>query len=116
MTQVSIGPEGTANVTLNGSGKGQAQVGPLSPRETWQPIVASVSASSNTAEAQCKVFVGDAPTAANYVDGTLSGSTGDSTGHVEASVVRKGQSVWAVWSGGDPGAVATLKVTGTKTI
>lgn len=112
--QAAIGPDGVANVVLDGSGKGTAKAGPLSARETWQPEVASVSASTNAAEAQCRIYSGDAPIPANYVDGTLSGSTGDSTGHVAGNQLRKGSYIWAVWTGGDPGAVATLKVTGSK--
>jgi hypothetical protein len=117
MTQtVQIGPEGTATVILNGSGAGTARAGPISARETWQPAVASVSVATNTSEAQCKIYIGDSVSPANFIDGTLSGSTGDSTGNVAGSQVPLGYYIWAVWSGGDAGQVATLNVSGAKTI
>ena len=112
--QLPIGPEGQATITLDGSGNGTAKVGPLTARENWQPQIASVSVATNAAEAACKVYVGPAATAAYFLDGTLSGSTGDSTDRVSAAPCPHGYWVWAVWAGGDPGAVATLRVTGTK--
>lgn len=115
MATVPIVP-GVATVVLNGSGNGTAKVGPIGTRETWSPAVASVSVSTNVNEALCRIYIGDSVSAANYIDGTLSGSTGDSTGNVSGCQVPLGWYVWAVWSGGDAGSVATLNVTGTKTV
>lgn len=115
MATVPIIP-GTATVVLDGSGNGTAKVGPVGAREIWSPSSASVSVSSHAAEAAARIYVGDSPIAANFVDGTLSGSTGDSTGRVSAYQVKLGWFIWAVWAGGDPGAVATLNVAGTKTV
>lgn len=115
MTVVPIVP-GVATVVLNGSGAGTARLGPVGSREVWSPAVASVSVATNVAEAQCKIYVGDSVIPGNYVDGTLSGSTGDSTDRVSASQLPLGWFIWAVWSGGDAGSVATLNVTGTKTV
>ncbi|HEV2244909.1 MAG TPA: hypothetical protein VGR98_27995 [Streptosporangiaceae bacterium] len=115
MTSAPIRP-GAVTITLDGSGNGTAKIGPAGMAEVWQAAVASVSASTNGREAQCKVYVGDQPTAANFIDQTLSGSTGDSTGRVSARPLRLGDYVWAVWAGGDPGAVATLNVTGTRDV
>lgn len=106
----------SATVTLSGSGAGTAKVGPISARESWAPSNVHVSASSNTNEAQCSIYVGDAPTQRNFVDGTFSGSSGDSSDRAGATSVKVGQYVWAVWTGGDVGATATLTVTGTKQV
>lgn len=115
VTTVPIVP-GVATVVLDGSGNGRCKVGPAGARELWSPAVASVSVATNTAEAQCRIYIGDTPTPANFIDGTLDGSTGDSTDRVSGSQVPLGWFIWAVWSGGDPGSVATLNVTGTRTI
>jgi hypothetical protein len=105
-----------ATVLLNGSGDGTAKVGPLSAREVWHPATATVSANNNpTNEAQCQIFVGDANNR-RLRDSTESGSTGDNTGKIGADVVRCGEFVWAVWTGGDSGQYAKLTVTGTKEI
>lgn len=115
MATVPIRP-GTVTVVLSGAGGGTAKIGPTNAREVWSPEVASVSVATNTNEAQCRLYVGDAPTANNFVDGTLSGSTGDSTDRVSGRPVPLGDFIWAVWAGGDPGSVATLNVTGMRTV
>lgn len=114
-TTVQIVP-GIGQVQLDGSGNGTAKVGPVGAREVWSPSSAAVSVATNAAEAACKIYVGDSPIPGNFVDGTLSGSTGDSTDRVAGSQVALGSWVWAVWAGGDPGAIATLNVSGTKTV
>lgn len=110
----------SAVVTLNGSGNGTAQLGPRSALETWQPNVVSVKTNQLAAEivneAACKVYAGSDATDPNYVDGTLSGSTGDSTGNLSGQTIDCGEYVWAVWSGGDAGAQGRVNVQGTKVI
>lgn len=105
----------TVSVTLDSSGNGAAGVGPLSARETWFPTTAHVSVSSDVAEAVCNIFQGDAPDQRCFRDATASGSFGDSTDRVTGPL-KNPERVWAVWEGGDPGAVASLTVSGTKTI
>lgn len=107
----------TAKVTLIG-GAGTAFCGPSLARETWYPTVVSVSTQETTVtnEASCKIYCGDQVIQSNFVDGTLSGSTGDSTDRVTGQVITEGSNVWAVWAGGDSGAVATLNVQGTKQV
>lgn len=105
---------GSVTTVLDGAGAGRARIGPVGARETWYASTAAVSCSTNAAEALCRIYVGDQPIPSNYVDGTLSGSTGDSTGRVAGAPITLGRYVWAVWAGGDPGAVATLAVSGTR--
>jgi len=88
--------------------------GPPAEHALSTAATAAVSCATNVAEAMCRIYVGDQPIPSNYVDGTLSGSTGDSTGRVSGAPITLGRYVWAVWSGGDPGTVATLAVSGTR--
>lgn len=105
----------TASVRLNGSGAGTAQAAPTTtPTEVWNPTVISVQVSSNTNEATCQIYVGPQPQQNWFVDATFSGSTGDSTDKAAGNLVRQGNSVWAVWTGGDPGATATVSISGTR--
>lgn len=116
MTTLPLSESG--EVTLDASGNGTVQIGPDGSGETWLPTIASVKCSSNTAEAACKIYAGHHVSDQNYIDGTLSGSTGDSTGNIagiQVAVTRQ-RYVWAVWTGGDPGAQATLRLSGTKEI
>lgn len=101
-------------VTLDGSGNGTLSMKPWGGGVTWQPSLVSVKASSNTKEASAKIYVGPSATDPYFVDGTLSGSTGDSSGKVSGFTVdTHGNTLWVVWAGGDVGAQATAQVNGT---
>jgi hypothetical protein len=117
---VTVDLGGTAVVVLNAQGAGTAQVGPRSARESWVVDVVSVKTNQTAAtivnEPQCKIYAGSDTSDSNYVDTTLSGATGDSTGRASGKSVVCGQYVFAVWAGGDAGAQGRLNVTGTKSI
>lgn len=107
----------SGQVKLDGSGNGTLRMRPLGGQETWLPSVVSVKASSATAEAQCRIYVGPSATDQWFVDGTLSGSTGDSTDRVDGmSVDTHGSYLWAVWTGGDASATATMIVSGSRQV
>ena len=108
----------SASVKLDGSGNGTVKISPSSAKLHWFPTVASVKVSTNVAEAQCRIYVGPSATDPNFVDGTLNGSTGDSTDRVSGYEVNatRDPAIWAVWTGGDPGAQATMNLSGTATI
>lgn len=110
-TQVILNVD--VQVKLNGSGAGTAKLSPGFGEE-WAPATISVKVATAVLEAQCRIFYGTDTTDANYVDGTLSGSTGDSTDRL--NYARLPNSIFAVWTGGDANAVATLGVLGQKTI
>jgi hypothetical protein len=106
-------------VTLNGSGNATAQLGPLSGREVWYPTTVSVSAGQAVVgplDAHCNVYVGNiAPSADQFRDASRTGSSGDSSGNV-VGTIRSGQYIWAVWTGGNPGQNAYLRVVGEKDV
>lgn len=117
MPRVPLQPQSIA-VHLDGSGNGTAKIGPVSARETWYPANAHVSANIGnvTNEARCIVYVGDGVNANNFRDGTLSGSSGDTTDAISNDIIKIGHYVFAVWSSGDPGVLATLTVTGEREV
>jgi hypothetical protein len=108
----------TGQVILDGAGNGTLRMYPDGSHEHWQPALASVKVATAIAEAQCRIYAGPTPTDDNFIDGTLSGSTGDSTDRVSSYDIARTRTpyLWAVWTGGDPGAQATMVVNGTKTI
>lgn len=106
----------SAVVTFNGSGNGTASIGPRNQREVWSPAVVSVSASSSVAEAGCKIYAGFDASQPDFIDQTLSGSTGDSTANIAGKTVQCNEQVFAVWAGGDAGAQGRMTVQGTKVI
>jgi len=103
-----------ASVVLNASGNGTAACGPALPGTSWQPTSIAVSVSTNNSEAQCNVYLGLNAAAGSLLGATSTGSTGDSTDC--SQTVWPGQSLIAVWTGGDAGATATMSVFGTKTV
>lgn len=106
----------TAIITLNGSGNGTAQLGPLTARETWYPDQASVKANANpTNESQCTIYKGNTATQDNFKDLTFTGSSGDASGKITGKQ-SKGVFIFAVWSGGDANVSAILTVTGEKDV
>jgi hypothetical protein len=92
---------------LDANGFGQATVTPS--RGALTVSMTSVSVTSNTFEPTAKLYlavVGDS----GFIEGTFSGSSDSSD---TSYVVNQGEPLTCVWSGGDPGAGATFRVTGT---
>jgi hypothetical protein len=121
-------------VILDGSGNGVAATGPTLANETWTVGTVSVSVApanltdyytddyeadygqaATTSEALCQIYSGFAATQGNFVDGTTWGSTGDSTTNF-LTPVTPGYQVFAVWTGGNPGGLATMVVVGTRVV
>lgn len=102
-------------VTLDGSGNGTASAGPLTAREIWRLTSVACSVSSNSSEATFAIYVGDRVAPGNLRDQSFSGSSGDSSDRV-TEPIKSGWKVWGVWAGGDPGAIATMSLTGTRDI
>ena len=105
----------SASVTLDASGNGTASTGPQ-VAEYWDGLSVAVSVATAAAEAGCSLYLGSGLSAGELLGQTATGSSGDT--YQEASgdlLVQLGQKLTAVWKGGDPGALATMSVFGTKT-
>ena len=110
-----LGPV-SANVTLSGTGGGTASLGPTRVREHWQLSAASVAANQNpTNQATCKLYVGSTIGSGTFISQTATGSSGDTCG-LGGIDIQSGMRVWAVWTGGDAGQIATLTILATYTI
>lgn len=116
----------SVSVILDGSGDGTARITPGQPAQgggvgagrnsglTWNVTGVAVSVSTNVSEASCSVYLSYGIQSASQNDfqgTTITGSTGD-TDTVTAQL-RPGDWLTAVWSGGDAGSVATMRVIGT---
>lgn len=111
----SIPLTASAETVLDASGNGTASVGPTAQGETWEAgFVAGVHCSTNANEASMKLYCGGGASPAYFVGGTTFGSTGDSSS--DTPQLQTGQSVFAVWTGGDPGAAAYLSINGTRSV
>lgn len=116
----------TVSVKLDSSGNGKASITPGQPSPaggvgagrnsgmSWDVVGTAVSVSTNTAEAAAKTYISYgqlSQTSVDFVGQTINGSTGDSgtfTAHL-----RPGDWVTTVWTGGDPNAIATMRIIGT---
>jgi hypothetical protein len=101
-----------------GGGTGQAQLGPASPGESWAPTRVSVSCSADVTTGTCEASIYAGPTTDQgyFVDGTFSGDTGDQSDGITGQVLHPGEFVTVVWTGGVPGATATMQIQGSRTV
>ena len=99
----------SASVKLNGSGNGQISLGPASG-QMWTVSYTTVSTVSQAAPLpQCNISTGSTSGPVTVLDATYTGN-GDSTN--APATLYPGGVLWAVWTGGNPGDVATLRVQG----
>lgn len=118
-----------ATVTLNGSGGGTARISPgqagapgsgvgagRNSGLLWNVDAVSVNVATAVAQAQASLYVsyGIQSNGPNDFQGqTPTGSTGDTC--TLGVTVRPGDWITVIWTGGDPGAIATMKLFGTVT-
>ena len=116
----------TASVILDGSGNGQVSITPGAPSKgggvgvgrnsglTWDVTGVAVSVTTQVKESQCSVYLSygilDA-SSASFQGQTATGSTGDTD--TLTATIRPGDWITAKWTGGDAGAVATMRILGT---
>jgi hypothetical protein len=97
---------------LDGAGNGTVRLGP-NVGQRWTLLTAAIFiAGTIVSSPQCKIFMGGSATPDCLVDGTNTGEL-NSTTNVANFPLTAGQSIFAVWTGGDVGAIATLSIIGT---
>lgn len=104
----------SVSVQLDNNGNGSVSLGPVFVHEHFQVASASVQVSTNNKEAQCSVYVGSTIISNTFYGTTQTGSTGDTC--AIGQDIQTGQQVFAVWSGGDSNAIATMTLNGTRSI
>lgn len=100
------------DVKLDASGNGRASIGPAFGPATWHVTATSVR-TSQPGQGNiplCAIYRGTEDSA-GYLDTTYDGSADVCD---IAYDLTPGINVIAVWTGGNPGDIATLGVTGTK--
>ncbi len=108
--QVQIAPQ--VSVKLDGSGNGQCSLTPPSGT-MWQLSLASVSTTSTGNAPKAFLYLGNSNGPLTLVDSTFLGNSA-SSGKVAGAPFFHGSYLWAVWTGGDAGALATLQVYGVQ--
>ena len=108
----------SASVTLDGTGAGTVALGPQFPRERWLPESTSISCTGTiptTGTPTVSIYAGYGVAPGTFVDSTYNVTSGASS-LISGQTLTAGQQVFAVWSGGPPGQVATLTVAGTRQV
>lgn len=101
--------DASGSITLDGSGNGTVRLAPAG--EKWEVRRTRVECSTSTTEAVVRLYRNQV--APRYViDGTESGSTGDTSDTVY--FLEDGVGVIVEWTGGDPGATATVTLSGWR--
>jgi hypothetical protein len=105
----------SASVVLSGAGAGQVQLGPVLAGVTWSPssVAVKVTPTSLTVVSQFYLYFGAAADA-NFIGGSYTGDVNSSG--ITVPDMHPGQVLTGVWAGGNPGATATLTITGTQNI
>jgi hypothetical protein len=105
----------SASVTLSGSGGGTVTLGPALPGVAWNPSSCAVlvQPASTTVVSQFYLYNGPAQPG-SFIGGTYTGDN-NSTG-LTIPPMYAGSVLTGVWTGGNPGATATLTLTGTQDI
>lgn len=111
MRQFPVSPQTT--VKLNASGNGQVSLTPPSGTR-WDLQLAAVSTTGTVKLPQCFLYLGNSNGPLTLIDSTNAGNSA-SSGKVRGAPVYAGTAIWAVWSGADANAQATLQLYGTQT-
>jgi hypothetical protein len=108
--------DGTGQATIDGTGAATIRVGPGHWGQTWYPVSADIATSSGVADVSSTVqfFLG-VISAATQIGGQSYQGGGD-TMSWSSRPVQFGEQVFAVWAGGTPGDLATLRVTGDEDV
>ncbi len=111
--QAPIGLDGQVMGTIGAGGTVTLRAGPTGVGTSWELDQAGLSTSTGAADSSTvAVYSGPQAISSFFVAQSYAGG-GSSVGLPGLALVP-GEFVWAVWSGGTPGASATLKVTGQK--
>jgi hypothetical protein len=105
----------SVSVVLSGTGAGSVTIGPQTPGIVWYPSGTAVTVTpvSTTVISQFSLYNGNAG-AANFIGGTYTGD--NNSNGITGITMYTGAFLTGVWTGGNPGARATLTVIGTMTI
>jgi hypothetical protein len=100
-----------SQVVLDANGYGLIRLAPTGQK--WEVTSTNVLCSSRVLESRCRIYldqVGDA----YAIDGTYSGSSGDTSDTVH--YLTDGQPMFIEWSGGDVGATASVRIIGWASV
>ena len=114
---VPIGPYGFAQAVISGAGTAQVTVGPEGHANRWELAQASIATTTGAADtATAELYAQPyGPPSAPWQVGQSYQAGGDQVGLSGISLIT-GEVLIAVWSGGHPGDIATLVLSGVQAV
>lgn len=97
---------------LNASGNATLVIGPKNVYQVWQIGAVSVNTSTAAKTPTVSVYLGSGPNG-QFLGGTYNGAQNSAN---ISQTLYAGQTICAVFTGGDVGAIATLAVSGTVNV
>lgn len=104
--------DGTGQAVIT-AGAATVKVGPSGFGVRWYPVQAIISTTTGVADASTCQFFKGVISASSQIGGQSYAGGGDTIG-LAGMELQPGEFVYAVWSGGNNGDVATLRVIGAK--
>lgn len=98
-----------AQVPFNATGNAIVTIGPKNVYQKWNIQAVSINTSTAVKIASCNVYFGSGPNG-QFLGGTLNAAQNSAN---ISQTLYQGQTICAVFTGGDVGAIATLAVSGT---
>lgn len=98
------------STTLDGSGNGFVILGPEYADQIWHISGIATLVSSSNNEPRFNVYQGKSPGQINFKGGSITGSNDSSD--FKNLVIYHGDAIYGEWRGGDPGAAATMVISG----
>lgn len=106
-------PGYVGQAAISGAGTATIQLGPSGYGVRWYPAQAKISTTSGAADTStCIIYLGVIASASQIGAQSYAGG-GDVIG-LPGDMLQPGEFVIAVWSGGKPGDVATLRLSGIQ--
>lgn len=115
--RVPIGPYGFAQATIGAAGSVTLHVGPAGFHTAWELAQAAVSTTTGALDTSTVAFYAQpyGPPSPAWLCGQSYAGGGDQVGLSGIKIVT-GEFLFAVWSGGHPGDLATLVLSGVQTV
>jgi hypothetical protein len=108
---------GVGTATVSGSGTATVAVGPSGTGTRWYPKKGDINTTTGAADAStCQIFIGPGTVSEDTLGAGQSYLGGGDTFGLSGEMLQPGDFVTAVWSGGQPGDTATLRITGDQVV
>ena len=102
----------TGSTVLDGAGNGSFQIVPGGARERWMVTLINTFVQELTIDVPTLRVYRGSPMPAYQLGGTFTGNL--DTNSTDTFLLNMNEGMWFVYTGGPPGALATIRIEGTR--